>query len=86
MPQTESAKKALRQSARRRARNLMQRRVAERVIRECRKLLTAGKREEAGAALPAAYQALDKLAKTHVITRGKAARLKSRMARKLRGK
>ena len=46
-----------------------------------RAFVSAGKIEDAKKALAAAYQALDKAAKTHVIKNNKAGRLKSRLTK-----
>ncbi len=81
MPITESAKKALRQSRQRRARNSKKRGSYKRLALNVKKLVAAGKQKEAEKLLPRLYQALDKAAKTNVIKKNKAARLKSRLSR-----
>lgn len=81
MPITRSAKKALRQSERRRVRNLQKKEAYKRLIRDVRKAAAAGKPEEAKKLLPQLYKALDKAAKTNVIKKNKAARLKSRLTK-----
>ncbi len=81
MPITRSAQKALRQSKRRRVRNLKKIEAYKRLIRDARKLIAAGKKEEAKKLLPRLYQALDKASKSNVIKKNKASRLKSRMSR-----
>lgn len=86
MPITKSAKKALRQSAKRRMRNLAQKDAYLMEVKEIKKLASAGKLEEAKSALPRLYQVLDKAVKTNVITKNKASRLKSRITRSLSGK
>lgn len=85
MPITPSAKKALRQSLRRRERNLQKKEAYKKAIKEYRKLVVEKKVEEAKKLLPAVYKALDKAAKTGVIHRNKAGRLKARLI-KLLGK
>lgn len=85
MPITRSAKKALRQSIRRRARNFVKREAYKDVIKNIRKFSTAGKTKDAQNLLPKLYKALDKAAKTHVVKKNKAARIKSRLT-KLVGK
>lgn len=80
MPITESAKKALRQSVRRHARNLAQSETYKHTLKETRALVGAGKIEEAKKLLPALQKALDKAVKTGVIKKNKASRLKSRVA------
>ncbi|RJP44921.1 30S ribosomal protein S20 [Candidatus Parcubacteria bacterium] len=83
MPITTSAKKALRQSVRRRARNLGRSAALKRAIKEYTKLLAAKDPQAAREKLPLVYRMLDKAAKTGVIRRNKANRLKSRLSKKL---
>lgn len=83
MPNIQSAKKALRQSMRRRVHNLEKQRNYKAAVKSYRKLLVSKQRGEAVTALTKVYQALDKAAKTNVITKSKASRLKSRLAQKL---
>jgi len=78
MPITKSAKKALRQSARRRAQNLKKKGAYRNLIKEIKKLVSSGKAKDAKNLLPQLYKALDKAAKTNVIKKNKASRLKSR--------
>ena len=82
MPITQSAKKALRQSVRRRARNLKHSEAYKSAIKQFKKLAAIGKKE-AQKLLPKAYKAIDKAAKTGVIKKNKAARLKSGVAKLL---
>lgn len=81
MPILKSAQKALRQSERRRLRNLVKKEAYKRLVRDIKKQVMAGKKEEAKALLPCLYKALDKAAKTNVIKKNKAARLKSRLTK-----
>ena len=81
MPITTSAKKALRQAERRRARNLIRKEAIVSVERKIKKLITAGKKTEAQALLPRAYKAIDKAAKRNILHKNTAARQKSRLAR-----
>ena len=81
MPITASAKKALRQNVRRRARNLQKKEAYKKVVAGYKKLVTSKNSAEAKKMLPAVYQALDKAAKTNVIAKNKASRLKSRLAK-----
>lgn len=78
MPNTTSARKALRQNATRKVKNTARKVAYKKIIKEVRK----------GAAdkLPALYKALDKAAKTGVIKKNKASRLKSRVAAQLKAK
>jgi small subunit ribosomal protein S20 len=82
MPNIKSAKKALRQTVRRRARNLKRQKTIKETVSVFKKLVASGKTEEARALLPKVYKALDKVAKTGYIKRGKADRLKSRLTKK----
>jgi small subunit ribosomal protein S20 len=78
MPKTLSAKKALRQNIRRRKRNLQKKEALKKAIKNFRKLVTAQKIDEAKEELKKVFSLLDKAAKTNVIKKNKAARLKSR--------
>lgn len=81
MPITSSAKKAARQNVRRRLVNKDRRNDVRTATKTLRKLVAEKKLDEAKAYLPKAYQALDKVAKSNVITKNKASRLKSRLAK-----
>lgn len=81
MPIIASAKKALRQSLKRRAQNLVKKEAYKAAINNFKKLVTAKKLDEAKKALSEVYQKLDKAAKTNVIARNKASRLKSRLSK-----
>ncbi len=80
MPITQSAKKALRQNVRRRRENLKRKEAYKKVVKDYRKLVAAKKNDEAKNYLTKVYQALDKAAKTNVIKKNKASRLKSRLS------
>jgi small subunit ribosomal protein S20 len=80
MPITASAKKALRQNLRRRARNRKQKEAVKKIIKAYKKLVSDKKTTEAEAQLSKVYKALDKLAKVGVIKKNKAGRLKSRLS------
>jgi small subunit ribosomal protein S20 len=80
---TSSAKKAIRGAAQKRVFNLRRTRAMIEAIKKVRKLAIAKQLKEAQAALPAAYQAIDKAAKRGVIKAGNAARKKSGLARLL---
>lgn len=84
MPITKSAKKALRQSIRRRARNLVYKNKMKRLIKEVRVLVSQKKINEAKNLLPQVYKILDKAAKVGVIKKNTAARKKSRIAKLLK--
>ncbi len=76
MPITKSAIKALKQSEVRRERNAIKKKTLKSVIKKTDKV------ED----LPKAQSAIDKIAKTGYIHKNKAARLKSRLAKKLSAK
>lgn len=81
MPITKSAKKALRQSKKRRQRNLRRLDTMKDIIKQIRKLVAENKKEEAEKLLPRAYKVIDKAAKTGIIKKNNAARKKSRLAK-----
>jgi small subunit ribosomal protein S20 len=78
---TKSAKKAWRQSLKRKARNLIYKTKIKKLIKEVRSLVLAKKIEEAKKLLPQVYKILDKAAKVGVIKKNTAARKKSRIAK-----
>lgn len=81
MPITKSAKKALRQSLKRRDRNLLYKNKMKIPIKEVKKLVFQKKIEEAKKLLPKIYKALDKAGKVGVIKLRTAARKKSRITK-----
>jgi len=81
MPITSSAKKAFRQNKTRHARNLVKKEGYKKVVVKYRKLIAAKSVDEAKKLLPLVFKALDKAAKTKVIEKNKASRLKSRLAK-----
>lgn len=83
MPNTKSAEKALRQSEKRRVHNQNQKNAYKAALKEVRRLITAGNPKEAAQVLPRLMQKLDKAAKTGVIKKNKASRLKSNAAKAL---
>lgn len=80
MPITKSAKKALRQNIKRRERNLIKKESYKKAIKEYKKLIANKKIDEAKQKLNLVYKLLDKTAKTNVIHKNKASRLKSRLS------
>ena len=84
MPITKSAKKALRQSIRRRTRNIIKKEAYKKEVKNFRKLISGKNREEAKALLPRVFASLDKAARANVIKKGKSDRLKSRLSIKLK--
>ncbi|MBI5153312.1 MAG: 30S ribosomal protein S20 [Parcubacteria group bacterium] len=79
MPNTTSAQKALRQSLTRRAKNITKK-VAMKVA--IKKLAQTKDKGEKVGSLSLAYKSIDKAAKSGVIHKNKAARIKSRLAKK----
>lgn len=80
MPITQSAKKALRQNVPRRQQNLKRREAYRKAVKDFRKLVAAKKIDEAKNYLTKVYQTLDKAAKSNVIKKNKANRLKSHLS------
>ena len=80
MPITQSAKKAIRGSLRKKAVNDQKRRAMKEVIKKIEKM---SKADKAGAIklMGSAFAIIDKAAKTGVIKKNNAARKKSRLAR-----
>jgi len=81
MPITKSAKKALRQSKKRRQRNLRRFNAMREIVKKIKKLVNENKKEEALKLLPQAYKAIDKATKNNVIKKNTAARKKSRLTK-----
>ena len=81
MPITKSAKKALRQNVRRRARNLVYKKKMRDLIKRVRNLVSEKKNEEAKKLLPQIYKVLDKTAKVGIIKKNTASRKKSRLTK-----
>ena len=81
MPITASAKKALRQSLKRRVINLRRSNAYKAAFKQLEKMAKEVKGKELQAQLAKAYQAIDKAAKTGVIKKNKASRLKSAAAK-----
>lgn len=76
---TSSAKKALRSSARKAVYNAARKEAYKTAIKKIKKLVSEKKVKEAKAFIPQVYQALDKAAKTHLIKKNNASRMKSRI-------
>ncbi len=83
MPNTKSAAKAMRGSARKRDFNLKVKDSLKRSVKEVRKLIKDGKKSEAAEAMKKAMSALDKAAKKGVVNKNHASRKKSRLAKAL---
>ena len=86
MPITTSAKKALRQSKRKKAYNDRRKRLYRDAVKEFKKAITAKEFDKAKTLLPKVYQSLDKAAKGNTIAKNKASRTKSRLSVLLREK
>ena len=80
MPKTKSAKKALRKSLRKRARNLVYKKKIKSLLKRVRTLVLEKKIEEAKRLLPQVYKILDKAAKVGVIKKNTASRKKSKIS------
>ena len=76
---TKSAKKAIRQSATRKERNLVYKNRIKKLVKEARALVLAKKDNDAKKLLPEIYSALDKAAKVGVIKKNNASRRKARL-------
>ena len=80
-PITKSAKKAVRQSLRRKKRNLGYKTKIKKLLKEAKNLVEQKKNEDAKKLLPQIYKALDKAAKVGVLKKNTAARKKSRLTK-----
>jgi len=78
---TKSAKKAIRQSLRRKAQNSEYKNKIKNLVKEVRTLVSEKKLDDAKKLLPKLYQALDKAAKVNVLKGNTASRRKSRFAK-----
>jgi len=83
MPIIKSSKKALRQNKRRRITNLKNFKKLKDVVSKYKKALETKNQSEAKKLIPIVYKQLDKAAKTGLIKKNKASRLKSRLSRKI---
>ncbi len=81
MPITKSAKKALRQSQKRRRRNLVYKKGIKEITKKIKNLISQKKTKEAKSLLPQLYKILDKAAKVGVIKKETASRKKSRLTK-----
>ena len=83
MPIKASAKKELRQAKKRRVLNVKRQKTMKDSLKNIKKLLLAGKKDEAKKLISVAYQAIDKAVKRGVIKKNAAARKKSRLMKSL---
>ncbi len=86
MPTKNSAKKELRKNRRRHALNKAQTSTLRTQLKKDAQAARAGDHDTAAAALPRAQKLIDKAAKTNSIHRNKAARLKSRLTKRVNKK
>jgi small subunit ribosomal protein S20 len=80
-PITKSAKKALRQNPKRKARNIQRKKKIKSLIKKAQGLIDENKPAEAKKLLPDIYKALDKAAKKNTIKKNAASRKKSRISK-----
>ncbi len=78
---TKSAKKAIRQSAKRNEQNTVYKNNIKKLVKEANALVLAKKMADAKKLLPKIYAALDKAAKVGVIKKNNASRHKSRLTK-----
>ena len=78
---TKSAKKAWRQSGKRRIRNLQKMKIIKSLLKEVKNLISQKKNEEAKKLLPKIYKVLDKATKTGLMKKNTAARNKSKVTK-----
>jgi small subunit ribosomal protein S20 len=83
VPNLPSAKKRLRQDAKRRARNRWRKGQVRQAVREFDEALKAGDKAKAAEQLKVVYQRLDKIAAKGTVHKRTAARRKSRLAKQL---
>lgn len=83
MPITKSAKKALRQSLKRRKGNLVYKKKMKELTKKVLSLAAEKKTEEAKKILPQLYKILDKSTKVGIIKKNTASRRKSRITKLL---
>lgn len=83
MPITSSAKKAHRQSLRRRVFNVARKDRAMMAVKSLKKLIAAGDKKAALAQMPAVQKALDKAAKGFTLDKNTVARKKARLSKML---
>lgn len=85
MPITKGAKKAVRQSERKRIFNIRRKNVLADSVKDVEKAIVASDASKAKTLLPKAYQAIDKAQKRGVIAANTAARKKSRLTARVKG-
>ena len=80
MPITQSAKKALRSSKRKRGFNIVKKELINKVIKQVKKLIVEKKFKEARTLMPQVQKILDKSVKTGLLKKNTASRKKSRIS------
>ena len=78
---TRGAKKAHRQSLRKREFNLARKDKVSRAVKSLKKLVASGNKKEAQTAMIAVQKALDKAVKGHTLNKNTASRKKSRLSK-----
>jgi small subunit ribosomal protein S20 len=86
MPNTASAKKALRQNRKRRMRNRSQRSTIRTAVKNCRQAIDAGDKSAAQQAIQFAAKRLDQAAAKNLIHKNAAARTKSRLSKLMKSR
>lgn len=81
MPITQSAKKALRGSARKKAMNDRNKKIVKESIKKIEKLVKEKNKPDAKKLLSSAYSAIDKAAKKGIIKKNNASRKKARLSK-----
>jgi small subunit ribosomal protein S20 len=81
MPNTSSAKRAMRQSRRRNTINLRTKSKFKSAVKATRSLIASGEAKESAESLKKAMSALDKAVKKNVLHKNTASRKKSRLAK-----
>ena len=84
MPITKSAKKALRQSLKKRVFNQRRKSKVESAVKSFKKLVATGDKKGAEALMPAVQKALDKAAKGKTLRKNTASRKKARLSKLLK--
>lgn len=80
MPNTNAAKKSLRQNKKKREKNLKRKKTLKDTIKKFERMIESGKIDEAENFLPEVYKTIDKMAKVGLIHQNKADRKKSQVA------
>ncbi len=81
MPITSSAKKALRNSNKKRVFNIRRKKAVESAVKELKGFIKEGKKEELLKVYSKIQKALDKAAKEHTLSKNTASRKKSRISK-----